>query len=83
MLSHLLTALAAFTVGFLAAALLAAGRRQDAARGDALLAQAAAGLARSAPLDDEPRADGCVDVARRRLEALQQALETRDALHTA
>lgn len=83
MLAHFLTALAAFSCGFLAAAFLAAGRRQDADRGDALLAQAASDLTDDASLDDETYHGGRVDVARRQVEALQQALATRDALHSA
>lgn len=82
MLALCLTAAVAFTAGFAAAALLSVGRRQDAGRGEGLLAQTVASFSET-HADRRYDVAGRVFVDRSQLDELERALEMRDELLSA
>jgi hypothetical protein len=82
MLALCITAVVAFSLGFCAAAWFVQGRRQDAGRGESLLARTVASFSE---LHADRRYDvaGRVFVDRSQLDELDRALELRDELFSA
>jgi len=80
---YLVTAAVAFSVGFMAAALLAGGRAHDARRAADLLADAACSLAEEPDeREDRVAAEEYVSLERSQLDHLRRALRIHDELRS-
>jgi hypothetical protein len=82
MFVYALIVVVAFSCGFLAAALLAANRRQDTARAGDLLAEAVDTFTVGCRTSRDD-ADERVSVARSQVEGLRRALDVHDRLRSA